>query len=662
MKHALVMPWWHPERKDPGPELARTVQKLFEDQSVRYRTFAQYANVYEYGWRYAESISTKGRAVDDSLLSYNRAANAIDTHIGQVCAAAIFAECTTDGGTYEEQQQAEEATRALRALFEEVGFDRKFEFVVRDAAAISGNGILKVYPDFDACAVVVDRVPPFDFGVADEETRYGAPRCFYQRMTLDRWQTAELYSCSDDSLEGSMKKRREAIFDAPSASASGSGGSGGNGENVDALVDLYEGHHLPSRYVPEDDCEDKDEDEKREPESDVEGPYRSLGRGRSPSRTSGDGRHAIGISNYTLRDDGYTKKDPPYVVFCASPPAIGFWGRPIMRMVAPGQRELEALDERIQRANRKLGGAHLIAPKSAGIAPRQLSNGIGTVLEFDDTTNPNAKPPFEWTPTPVNPQTYEYRERLAADMLRFIGQNQLSAQGQVPAGLRQASGRALQAFIDEGATYLGPWLRERQRVVVRCAELMLDAVAELVKRKPNLTTRYQDGTQYKTVEWRKILEMRKRLVIRATPINPLTMSVVGKQSTLDAWLQAGAIDARKWRNLGDTADLRSENAIEMSWDDLVMKRLSRMVREGEYADPSPFCPLGEAKVLAGKFHDMCEEQGVDDTKLVLIRRFIAACDRMSLPKPQAQPPADMAAIADPAAQPMPAQLGNGMPL
>jgi hypothetical protein len=624
-------PWW--AKKEPHDALVALVREQYDNQHLRYATFRRYASIYEFSYRAAERLS-KGKQVDDEILAYNRAANTIDTVLAQTCAARILPMCSTDGGTYDEQQLAEEAQRALEGVFDEVEFDEKFEEMARDAEASSGTGFIKIYPDFDAMCVRADRVPPDDMIFDEAETRYGDPRCFYQRIVIDRYVAADLYgrprSEDDDALVGSGKSRKEAILDAPEASAHD------DEEPDEAMIEIFEGWRRPSIEAANDNDGDEDDD----------APKRK-------HKTCG-GRRVVAIQGVTLEDDD--DGEPPFVWYTPKRSFRGFWGIPLMRYIISAQREGEVLDDKLQRAHNRIGGSNFLAPKSAGMGSKNIGNGVGRIFEYEGQI-----PPSPFTPDPVNPQTYQYRETIANDMLRFTGQSSMAARGDKPAGLN--AGKAIMAYADETSRYNGNRFRARERVVKRATKLILDAIEKLVERDPGLTARLRDGSGYRTIPWKRILEIRHKLVWKTTPINALTQNWVGRQQTVDSWFNSGAIDANRWRKLSEIPDLAAQNAQDMAFGDLIESQLSKMVRTGEYSSPEPFYPLEEAKTIAAKFYCMCVEQGVSEPRLKLIRDFIQDCDRLAQP-PEA-PPGAPAGIpptdGGTGLEAMPPDMGMGMP-
>src|SRR5258707_1606432 len=108
--------------------------------------------------------------------------------------------------------------------------------------------------------------------------------------------------------------------------------------------------------------------------------------------------------------------------------------------------------------------------------------------------------------------------------------------------MEASSGRAIKLMTDQGSKYLGPWLRERERAVVRASDMFIDAIEELVEDDPKYSTRYVTGRGYEKIDWQEILEERERLCIMVEPINALATSPSARVDQVTDWLKAGAID------------------------------------------------------------------------------------------------------------------------
>lgn len=580
------VPWWQ-KKGPPHQEVFSLVRQQYADQAGRYQTFRRFRNVYEFGWKGVDRSAKYDRTFDDTTLHFNRAQNAVDTVISEVTSAKVAPMATTEGGTWEQRDNAEKATRALEGLFQELDFDSLFEEAAIDACH-TGCGFIKVFPDLSDCEVRAERVDPMDILVDEREAIAAAPRCLYQRCLIDKWYLAEVFGVPNAALEASAETRRAKIM----ASGIPDLFPGETWDTGDSLIEVVEAWHLPSFIHDE-----EDEDGKR--------------------RRKSDGRRVMCIDDFTLLDEAYSRSDFPFLVYRPKKSRRGFWGIPLMRQLAPGQKEAEELDRKLQKAHRRIGGTHILAHKGSKLEKRKMTNDIGDIIDWEGNT-----PPAEWAPSPANPQTYSYRDSLGNDMLRYIGSSQFAAQSSVPRGMEQASGRALQLVVDQGSKYLGPWLRERERVVRRAGEKMLDAVEEVVESDESYASKYVQGRGYERIDWKPIVEQRKALIIRVEPINALSTSPGARVAQATEWLQAGAIQAAQWRRLSGIPDLEADNELDMADEEIIKKNLDWMVREQRPLMIEPWDDHAKILEIGGRFVNMCRRQDVSAERLQYVRDYL----------------------------------------
>lgn len=619
-----VAPWWAEDAKGKRHErLFTLIRQQQIGQQQRYMTMRRYISTYEYGWRAADRVTAKDKYLDETTLFFNRAQNAVDTIVSLVTAPSITPLAFTEGGSWEERENAKLATRALQGLCQEKDLDGIFEDVCYDAA-MCGTGFAKIYAEPETGELCIERVNPLDVFFDEAETRYRQPRCLYHRQFVDRAVAAERWGVPSKALEGSAKRRREAIERAQMAS------SVDGYEPSDDIIEVIEAWHLPS--TPESEVEEAESEEESK-------------------REATDGRHTITIDGFDVVDEPWDDPKFPFAMYTPKKPRVGVWGIPLMRQLAAGQRELEALDVKLQRAHRRMGGSHILVHKDAKIAKRTLTNDQGDILEWEGNNAPT-----EWTPAPANPQTYDYRERVAADMLRFVGSNQLQANGMNPLGAN-ASGRAITTLLDESVRYLGQWFRARNRWTLDVVDLVLDAIEDLVEANPKLAARYVSPGGYQQVPWKQICEMRETLAIRVEPVNATSISAAAKADELFQRLNAQLITPEQFKAQDTMVDLRAEDDVDLADRDIIDKTLAHMVRTGEYISPEPFDNLALIVNRGGKFYNMLRRHNAKDSDLALVRQYIL--DAQDLLSPPQAPPDGSGA---PSPAPPPGPSGGGSPM
>ncbi len=618
-------PWWSKDDyRDPAGCLVALIRAQFAQQEWRYTAMRRYIAAYEIGAAAADRYGNTRARVDDDTLYLNAAMNAVDTVVAEVCSQELSPMAMTKGGTWEQKQRSEDVTKALEGEFDELEINKRKADAVRDFA-LAGAGFLKVFHDGEQlCA---ERMLPGDVLFDEAESRYGKPRCAYTRSTVDRFAAAAQYEATDMGYFGSAAKRLERIMKAPQAPAD----HDGTGDSSAARIEIFEAWHLPSRMVDEEDEE-------------------------AVKKT--DGVHVICIDGCTLVRESFTWDRFPFESYIAKRSHTGVWGIPLMRQMLPSQREFEKLSAKVQLAHRRIGGVHILAPKSAKIEKRKLTNATGDIWEFDGPNKPEV-----FAPMPVNPETIRYRMSLPQEMMQFSGISGFSASGELPAAMNGASGRAIQLTKDQGSKNFTEWHQELGRFVVGVADLVVRTAKDLVKVNPSFATRYRDKTSFTQIDWKdlvKVLRDKKAYVLQTSGVGALAKEPGAKLAQLTELLNVEAITVEQFRRNMNIPDMESENDVDLADQEVIDKNLTHILTTGKYLSPEPFDNLALCVSRGGKFYNACRRVDVPEARLQLLRQFIADAQKM-IPPPA--PPMPMPGMPPMGAPPLPPPgVPPGMPI
>lgn len=622
-KIGSATPWWDPklEFEDRWKNLYDTVCTLKANQGGRYLQFRRYMSIYEYGYKADMTATSRHKQADDgTLMAGNRAFNVIRTIIADAFSQEVAPQLYTEGGTISERELAEDATNAVQSVLDECNYRQLEEEIFVDALSSSGCGFLKIYPDFANGAVCMERVIPLDFMVDDAECRNSDPRTVFVRYNSDKAQLAAYFDCEGD--EDAIKPTFGEMTEALEAVASANWGDNDTDRNLDdsSRVEVWESIHLPSRYIEQPDEE---------------------------SEASADGAHIVAVNGKTLYYDKWENRKFNIVVARPLRSRVGFWGVPMMRFLAPIQRELEVWDMRMQRGMRKNGAVQIAVQKGSKLNVRHLTNDSGTVFEYEGT------PPTEFTTAAFHPQILQWGDTLENRMMRWSGQNNMSATGEIPAGLSHVSGKALTTVLDTGSRVNAYVLRERERLIVEVADRIIDAVAALVEYNADYAARYVKGQGYRVIKWKNIVEARERIVIRCKPINALSTHPTAKLAQATELLQVQAIPVDEWRRITRIGDVAANEMLSLAPRDVIEKLLDSMVETGVYKPPRPYFNLDLCLEMGTNYYCMLLVQRPDDDAVLdLLDRW---CTDTAAMQQQAKPPAP--APMDP----MAAMMGGGPP-
>lgn len=562
--------------------------------------------------------------LESHCLSPNAAQNVIETVHAKVCKSRILPMPLTSGGGYLARHRAKQTGKALEGEFDENGVDQIKEDVVMDSLVTShGAGAAKVFADLKAGKVRIEHVPIEDLWFDEAEIRYRKPRCCYHVQRIDKFLLLEQYAGDDEEgLEGTKEDRAIAILKASSQRHATHLTHRGDAH----MVEVVEAWHLPSG--PTKDDEDGDCDH--------------------------DGRHTIVIDGCTLVDEPWDGECFPFAFYVPRKRRRSFWGLSMMFGMVAEQREYEKVKLKIQNQHQKMGVSGFVSPRSANVSVREITAGTfagGFFAEYDGQAGP--------TPLVVEPVaqgTYGYCESLPRDMMEKRGVSSLSASSQVPAGLTQASGKALQVFEDFEAERLLVYHRELERWTVELAWLVIDCARRLVDSGHALKVRYRGKHGTEAIKWSEVETDREAMVLKVFPVSQLSKQPSARFAQLTELLNAQAITVEQFKRLYELPDLEAENELDTADTDVLDRALDIMVTTGRYLSPEPW-DVGPDNfqwliARAGKFYNLCRQHELPDDRLKLISDFIA--DAKSLrDQNDAEAAAKAAAAAPPPAPPMP---------
>lgn len=599
--------WWNAWAKGRQPHefLIGVIKNIRDKQAVRYTNMKKCTSIYEWGFKSISYDSTDEQPMNEYTMCWKAASHAIDTVHSKVFKNKLVPMPITTGGGAIQRKRAEDLGKALDGLYGE----NNIKAIERDVgydSLICGAGFAKTFIEFGRAKARF--VPADDMTMDDAEGRYRSPRSIFESVRMDRYKVYEMYGADEDWLHGEAAIRQERILKCKEASNPGSSATSQD------VIEVHEAYHLPS------------------------------------SPDAEDGRMCVVIDNCTLVDMPWKRPRFPYHSMIPMPRRRNSWGLSMMHALAAPQQEYEYVTRKLQKAHHKMGGGHFLAHEDSNVVERDLDNDQGTLVEWRGNV-----PPVEWTPNPASPQTYAYADSLPDKMLATFGISQMSARGEIPAGLQQASGKALQVFDDIEAEGLTPYHDARLAFHESLQQGFIDDMRDMLEREglTEYKVRYTGaGKAFEMVDWKKVIMDEADFVLTLPTINQLSQGPSARFEQLQERLNAGLITPDQFKRLDGNPDIKSQNAIDTADEDIILLNLDIMVTEGRYLPPQPFDALDDYIRIAGKFYNLERAKKTPDDRLQLIRDALA--DAKSL-RDQA-----MAAAAPPPAPGMPPLPTGGL--
>lgn len=567
-------PWWERNElhEEPHKRLVSLVKRITTRQEVMASNTRRCMAIYQWGNKNSHVGSSDMVALDEVTATFNAARNVIDTAATKVCKSRIEPMPMSNGGGYLARRRAKDMGHAIVGEFDDNGVDAIKEDVVLDAlVSAHGAGAAIVFAEYGR--VKIEHVPIEDVWFDEAEVRHRNPRCMYLTRRMDRYVLAKLAQ----SL-GAKKEVVAKVLNAPRAKM-----RDGGVESDHDQIEVIWAWHLPSAPVEELDESESDERAEDMLEANV--------RGRAPRRRrkkcDHDGRFSMVIEGATIVDEEYERSHFPVVMYVPRKRRRSVWGLGMMFDLVAPQREYERLGADIQNAHQAMGMSGFTAPRVANVDSRSIANVRSYVVEYDGDVGPQS-----FTPQPVHPDQYAYFDSIPRNMMASKGISQLAAQSQLPAGLQQASGKALQVFEDFESERLLFEHRELERWFIALAWLVAETAAEIVEDSPDYAARYRDRKGfYRAIKWRDVLMDRREGVITVFPVSSLAKSPAAKFEQLVQLLNVQAITTDQFKRLYDLPDLEDELDYDTALVDVVDAANDKILLKDEYTTVLPFDPL-----------------------------------------------------------------------
>lgn len=573
--------WYDKAQREPHLAVVARVKGTLDSQESRRASVRRCQQIY------GIDLSAYGQAPDPSIdrrFSINHLKNSVDTLAAKISRAKTLPYTVTSGGDYMQRRRAEKLSRFIEGAFEDTNFYTK-SMSVDLATLVDGTGCAKVTSNNGQLQLEV--VPMLDLFVSDAEARYGQPRNLIQRHLLDRNVVMHLYGDMDgEGLVGSKSFRRSSIMDVSNPTDTEMAqfviNSGSD------LVYVYEAWHLPS------------------------GPG------------ADDGEHIVCIENCTLLREKWTRDTFPFAFQRRNVPLVGFWGSSAVFEFGPAQEEHNKLSHKLQQAHHLMGGSHIIMQAGTLGKTVALDNGIGTIIEY----LPGGSPPMTFNPDPVNAQTYAYRSSIPQEINQGLGLSNMSAHSELPAGLRAASGKALQVYEDFESERLHVFHKLHEQFAIDVAKLFIAEAESMLAADIDVTVARPTKSTLEELSWSEVRMDQREYRLRIYPISNLSRQPSAKFEQILSMAQFGLADKPMLRRLLDMPDIDAEEDLQNAPRDAVDMQLYEMVESRRYAPPSQYIDPMMAQDRAKLFLAKCMVDKVPQKKLDLIAQYIEECAAM----------------------------------
>jgi len=533
-------------------------------------------------------------ALDFEPLSLNVVETVCDTLHAEITQAQPRCMFLSVGGGYEMRRRIQKANRFVDGVFQECDvYGEAFPDCAHDAIRF-GTGFVHVFAAHGK--VQIERVHPWEILVDEVDGYDRRPRSMHRVKYMDRGQAAEMWPEHATAIE---------------AAGMPSGPWAIRSTYVADVIVVIESWHLPSGPDAE------------------------------------DGRHVIVCDGATLVDEEWTRPNFPIAVMRWSRRPFGFYGRGVCEMLVGIQYNVNKTAIAIDIAHEQ-AGFQVWVERGSKINKAHIQNGIGTIGEF------TGNPPLFMAPATVAPEMYAWLERQYQRAFERARTSSMAARAEIPAGLKNASGVALETYNDTTSKAYLPQAREYEGLAVDVGTLVVQTCQELAEADSDYEVVYRSPKgKTERIAWSD-LRLDDGYVLQRWPTSLLPNTPTGKLARLSELVSSGLAQALGWGpetilRLMNFPDIESESELTTAPRDAIDALIDRMLDDLDPTImPEPILNLALCMKVGALRYQLAIVDDLDEERMSLLRGWLTNTAAM-MPAPPGAPPADGAPLAPPAA-------------
>lgn len=505
----------------------------------------------------------------DNRIGLNVIKQACDTATSRIAKAKPRPQFLTKMGDYSLKQEAKKLQMYIDGTFYENKAYKMGQDVFKDATIV-GKGVVKFFPK--KTCIGMERVFVDEIIVDQAEAMYGNPSIIYQVKPINR-----------RILLGMFPKKATYIKQAPHLEDATVGGI-----KLSEMVEVVEAWKLPS------------------------------------SPDSNDGLHIICTEKGVLFKEEWLEDWFPFSFFDWSKKVFGFYSSGIAEELRGIQLEINKLLVVIQRSMHLGSIPKIFVDANTKIVKSHLNNEIGGIITYAGT-----KPTYDQLMA-IPPVLFEQLANLYQKAFEVVGLSQMSAHGQIPAGMMNASGKALRTYNDIET--------ERFSVVAQnYDEFFLDMANKLIlmsereaKRKGSKLKVTSFNSKYiEDIEWKDIDIKRDQYILKTFPTNFLSATPEAKLADIQEMIGIGLLDQRDAMQLLDYPDLESVTEFKNAAYDDIHAVLENIIDKGQYEPPMPLQALEYGQTLFQQVYLKLKNQNLAPERLEMLLRWTEEAKMMT---------------------------------
>ena len=427
--------------------------------------------------------------------------------------------------------------------------------------------------------IIVERVFPDEIVVDDVEGRYANPRSLYQYKEVDRGVLAAQHPGKKGEIYEAGKMRDSDSWRTPHS----------------APVGVLEAWYLPSR------------------------------------KGATDGRHVICIDGCKLLDEKWEDEDFPFAVFRWNPRPLGYYGQGICEILKDVQIEINYLLQKIQR-HLNLATTKIFMEKGGSLNKQMTNEEIG-VVEYAK----GSRPPTLVAQQAISPEYYAQLERLSAKAYELIGISQMAAVSRKEPGI--TAGVAIREVNDIQSQRFTHVNQAWDRFHLAIAKQMVKLAKRISERGDgDYKILAKVGSKLREIKWEDVNLDEDAYIMQAFPTSFLPKTPAARLQTVAEMVKTIPNMQEYALSLLDFPDLESVTSRVNAPQEIMEQIVYKIIDQGVMIPPEPFFDLGFGMSFMQTSYIQAKIDGVEESKLALMRSWMAQAVELLTPPPPPMPP------------------------
>lgn len=356
-------------------------------------------------------------------------------------------------------------------------------------------------------------------------------------------------------------------------------------------------------------------------------------------------RHTLCVDTATLVDESYDFDEYPFIWFKWTPPLTGFYGQGLAEELLGFQIRINDLNDFITKCQDLIAVPRVAVDIGSKLLKVQLNNEIGCVIPYV------GKPPVFFTPTALNAEIYNYKERLKQSAFDQAGISEMLAHATKEPGIEAAV--AMRELSDNQSQRFSIQQQRLEEAYVEVGYMLIRFARKMHKNK-QAPSAFMAEKFVQTIDFPDVDDGNTRFVLQVMPSSMMNMTPAGKMQMVIELAQYGVpLSPAAIVRLLDLPDLEAENKALVSAREDAEWTVEELL-EGRMVRPEPFQDIALTMERATAAYLDARRLKAPERILTTVRNYITLAAKDQAKKAQASAAA-MGPVMPAPLRPLPAE-------